>query len=172
MLSVLRSCTHHFMRDRRECVCFFIYCFMCKTHEGILLCHMSRWSPPRLCPKPHRLRWVWLLLMTNQQVKNLKPHDYCSPANRTKMLNRFSLSVSLSLSLSLCRLLSLSLALISEKIEGDFHGPRVLVEIGACELVSLLVWGRPIPSRWLRLLMLPPAVVHLHILLCKYLSCL
>ncbi len=63
---------------------------------------------------------------------------------------------------------------VFEMIEGDFPCPRVLAawEIGANEVVIFLVWSRPLLSRWLRLLMLPPSVTvfHLHNLLCKYLS--
>jgi hypothetical protein len=63
---------------------------------------------------------------------------------------------------------------VFEMIKGDFHCSRVLAawEIGANEVVSLLVWSRPLLSRWLRLLMLPSSVTvfHLHNLLCKYLS--
>ncbi len=63
---------------------------------------------------------------------------------------------------------------VFDVIEGDFPCPPVLAawEIGANEVVSLLVWSRPFLSRWLRLLMLLPSVTvfHLHNLLCKYLS--
>ena len=62
---------------------------------------------------------------------------------------------------------------VFELIEGDFLCPRVLAawEIGANEVVSLLVWSRPLLSRWLRLLMLPPfSVFHLHNLLCVSIS--
>ncbi len=57
---------------------------------------------------------------------------------------------------------------------GDFPCPRLLAawEIGAIEVVSLVVWSRPLLSQWLCMLMLPSSVTifHIHNLLCKYIS--
>ncbi len=67
---------------------------------------------------------------------------------------------------------SLGVLLLFSKSEGGFLCPRSLTarKIGANEDVSLLAGRRPLLSRWLCLLILPPfvTVFHLQNWLCKY----